>query len=47
MSEAALRRKNSAQKQALQAFWANLTPEDRAARIARMQGARKNQKKKT
>ncbi len=34
-------RDRSAQKRALQSFWANLTPEDRAARIARMQGARK------
>ena len=46
-ADAKPRRDRSAQKQALQAFWANLTPEDRAARIARMQGARKNQKKKT
>jgi len=40
-SDAKPPRDRTAQKRALQSFWANLTPEDRAARIARMQGARK------
>lgn len=39
------RRDGTAAKQALQAFWANLSPEDRAARIARMQGARRKKPK--
>lgn len=41
VSDAKPPRDRTAQKRALQSFWANLTPEDRAARIARMQGARK------
>jgi|GEM_PF-6355175 len=43
-SDAKPPRDRTAQKQALQAFWAKLTPEDRAARIARMQGARKKKR---
>ncbi len=43
-SDAKPSRDRTAQKRALKAFWANLTPEDRAARIARMQGARKKKR---